>query len=82
MYYGEKIRPVVEAQRGGKLTRAANLALIKKITAEMWADETTEVKRIVEDRAGELEANRAHNADQSDDESVGSSDHTAEDFQK
>jgi hypothetical protein len=59
MFYKEKIKVVVEAQRGvEKLTRSENLALIRKVTADMWASETTEVKELVHQRMEELKASQ------------------------
>jgi hypothetical protein len=63
MYYKEKISPVVNAERGTeRLSRSENLALIKKITAEMWAVETPEVKELVRQRMEEQKTTQEQKA--------------------
>jgi hypothetical protein len=82
MYYGEKIKPAVEAARGEeKLSRSENLALIRRITSEMWARETIEIKEIIWKRMEESKGTQ----DEYDDKHDGGEADTArlpEDFQQ
>jgi hypothetical protein len=60
LYYDTKIKARVVQEKGDRtLSRAENLSLIKKITQEMYAAETPEVKEQVVKRVRELKEMRA-----------------------
>jgi hypothetical protein len=55
IYYKDKIRPRVLEERGpSRLSRGESLRLIKRVTAEMWAEESEEVKATVALKMAEI----------------------------
>jgi hypothetical protein len=83
LYYDEKIAPVIADERGAeKLSRAANLSLIKMVTARMWANETDEVKEAVRAHMKEKTASERAPNDDGESEEEDTKHRTPEQFQE